>query len=211
MCKRPITPVLFFLFAIGNATISNAALIASGGIVVDDQGFQGLWQFPVNFSVSWAPPNNLGQRASLFDLTLSATDVGTTHVVNSGSEFLDAVSLMTNGVIDWYFYSYNRTDSSSGGLGSGEADFESYLFYGDRTGASGIDLIGFTVTSIELLINDVQLIKPGRDPNGDGNWTDIVIDTTLNVYGEPVPIPSAAWLFGSGLLGLIGAARHKVC
>ena len=25
----------------------------------------------------------------------------------------------------------------------------------------------------------------------------------------PVPIPAAAWLFGSGLLGLVGMARHK--
>jgi hypothetical protein len=26
---------------------------------------------------------------------------------------------------------------------------------------------------------------------------------------SPIPVPAAAWLFGSGLLGLIGAARHK--
>jgi hypothetical protein len=26
-----------------------------------------------------------------------------------------------------------------------------------------------------------------------------------------VPIPAAAWLFGSGLLGLISVARRKVC
>jgi hypothetical protein len=25
-----------------------------------------------------------------------------------------------------------------------------------------------------------------------------------------VPVPAAAWLFGSGLLGLIGVARRKV-
>ncbi len=28
---------------------------------------------------------------------------------------------------------------------------------------------------------------------------------------SPVPVPAAMWLFGSGLLGLIGVARRKVC
>ena len=28
-------------------------------------------------------------------------------------------------------------------------------------------------------------------------------------YTTPVPVPAAAWLFGSGLLGLIGVARRK--
>lgn len=31
----------------------------------------------------------------------------------------------------------------------------------------------------------------------------------LNVSPSAVPVPAAAWLFGSGLLGLIGAARRK--
>ena len=30
-----------------------------------------------------------------------------------------------------------------------------------------------------------------------------------NVYTSVVPVPAAAWLFGSGLLGLIGVARRK--
>ena len=34
---------------------------------------------------------------------------------------------------------------------------------------------------------------------------------TFDGYLNPVPIPSAVWLFGSGLLGLIGVARRKVC
>jgi len=35
-----------------------------------------------------------------------------------------------------------------------------------------------------------------------------LIDGTVNV--SAVPIPAAVWLFGSGLLGLIGVARRKV-
>jgi hypothetical protein len=38
----------------------------------------------------------------------------------------------------------------------------------------------------------------------NGSFTDTV---TVNV--SAVPIPAAAWLFGSGLLGLVGIARRK--
>jgi len=40
---------------------------------------------------------------------------------------------------------------------------------------------------------------------GGGNNVDFV----FAVLGTPVPIPPALWLFGSGLLGLIGIARKK--
>ena len=30
-----------------------------------------------------------------------------------------------------------------------------------------------------------------------------------NVLINPVPLPAAAWLFGSAILGLVGAARRK--
>ena len=32
---------------------------------------------------------------------------------------------------------------------------------------------------------------------------------TLDVYQTVIPIPAAIWLFGSGLIGLIGVARRK--
>ena len=41
---------------------------------------------------------------------------------------------------------------------------------------------------------------------GDRDFNDIVLEVSL----QPIPIPAAVWLFGSGLLGLIGIARRKV-
>lgn len=38
---------------------------------------------------------------------------------------------------------------------------------------------------------------------------DFAMVQRLNVSPSTVPVPAAAWLFGSGLLGLIGAARRK--
>jgi len=43
---------------------------------------------------------------------------------------------------------------------------------------------------------------------GDPNRTYLVIDN-LTITASPVPIPAAVWLFGSGLLGLIGIARRR--
>ena len=40
---------------------------------------------------------------------------------------------------------------------------------------------------------------------GDRDFNDIVLEVSL----QPIPIPAAVWLFGSGLLGLIGIARRK--
>jgi len=49
---------------------------------------------------------------------------------------------------------------------------------------------------------------------GSGNlvtWftTDASADVTVIYNYSTVPVPAAAWLFGSGLLGLVGMARHK--
>ena len=37
----------------------------------------------------------------------------------------------------------------------------------------------------------------------------LAIELSPNLSPAPVPVPAAAWLFGSGLLGLIGAARRE--
>lgn len=48
----------------------------------------------------------------------------------------------------------------------------------------------------------------------NGTWNDIVFDpkalSHMTVYTKTVvPVPAAVWLFGSGLLGLVGIARRK--
>lgn len=38
---------------------------------------------------------------------------------------------------------------------------------------------------------------------------DGVTDTEINFSASPVPIPAAVWLFGSGLIGLVGIGRRR--
>ena len=68
-------------------------------------------------------------------------------------------------------------------------------------GDSGLDLDWF-VSSSNADIFEVRLLSNILSTSGSGfGIDDLVI--------HAVPIPAAAWLFGSGLLGLIGVARRK--
>ena len=52
---------------------------------------------------------------------------------------------------------------------------------------------------------DGVIIGGIEDTGQSGNW-----GYTLNLSGvSAVPVPTAVWLFGSGLLGLIGVARRR--
>jgi len=62
------------------------------------------------------------------------------------------------------------------------------------------DGINFTLDYSWNYIND-----NGGNPLGNLSVTDYV----LHLEGTVVPIPAAAWLFGSGLLCLVGMARRK--
>lgn len=61
----------------------------------------------------------------------------------------------------------------------------------------------------------VRYVGTIDDPGGsfDGfaaNWR---LEGTMSIGGgqppEPIPVPAAVWLFGSGLVGLVGVARRK--
>lgn len=77
---------------------------------------------------------------------------------------------------------------------------------------------GYTFTGIGRLqwdgvyghayVLDFTSTVPEGDPS---NFGGVPFYTHLEgvVAAAPVPIPAAAWLFSSGLIGLMGLARHK--
>lgn len=68
-----------------------------------------------------------------------------------------------------------------------------------------LDEVGLqTFTFINIISLDDSFLDPGLfDPDLSNN------QASLEVTISAVPIPAAAWLFGSGLLGLIGVVRRK--
>ena len=93
---------------------------------------------------------------------------------------------------------------------------------GDSGGAMWLDYgAGEVVAGINSFIFDESdLVNPPGEPNwADGYWT---VGTSTAYYqdwitsyvptafgGSLVPIPASFWLFGSGLIGLLGVARRK--
>ena len=79
---------------------------------------------------------------------------------------------------------------------------------------SGIDIAKFYVGSTYIVEINLATVPSGfiaTTPtslffNSLGSSTPI---STADFGFQAVPVPAAAWLFGSGLLGLLGAARSK--
>lgn len=75
------------------------------------------------------------------------------------------------------------------------------LAYGDPILAQAIDLdsfVGLTGDSFSQI----------RLTIGDGYTLDSAVPSFVGAYNV-VPVPAAVWLFGSGLLGLMGVARRR--
>lgn len=134
--------------------------------------------------------------------------------------------LLSNFGIDLY-----DGNTTTGPLPAGLAQATSYL--GDTTSVWGTSYTGLTgITSQDRLPSDGHLVV-GADYNFDiqmffrridsdlntsfqgdgrvsasvGHW--LVATTPWEPEVSAVPVPAAVWLFGSGLLGLIGVARRK--
>ena len=88
----------------------------------------------------------------------------------------------------------------------------------DSMGNAVLDL-STNIASLTVMTNGFSHIQLGTLLLGGGGWapysiyfdanTNGAIIGTFTVEGAVVPIPSALWLFGSGLLGLVGIARRK--
>ncbi|HEY9051298.1 MAG TPA: VPLPA-CTERM sorting domain-containing protein [Gammaproteobacteria bacterium] len=65
---------------------------------------------------------------------------------------------------------------------------------------------GTSFFTVELLIEGIHSVEIDFD---DTNEYGYYLDDLSFSTPSPVPLPSAAWLFYSGLIGLVGFARRK--
>ena len=137
------------------------------------------------------------------DLILSSADAGATFVATSANDpaFAAAAQALTDGVngqieVDFGPIGGTATRGSFYGIGATEASW----FFGDPSGANGIDFAGFAIDSIDLTLSNDFSVTPY--PSIDS--TAINGSLLVQVFGHvaPVPEPSTAWLVGAGIAGL---------
>lgn len=208
--KNLSIPLIFIVMLLGQTMFSghaNAAIPLASFDFKGDTGTRAISD-QIRFTVSfgWFPESSYSERSVVFDLILSTADVGQTYTVSSGPEFDEAIVSLTNGINE-YIYCDTRGSQLQGPPGGGWGSLESLIFFGDATGANGIDFAGYDINSISVTINTLTFDTPGSNPNGDGLWTDIEFNATIAV--TKVPVATTAWFFGSGLIGLIGIFKRK--
>jgi len=159
--------------------------------------------------------------------------VGGTGVSNSGgtltidatafSIFLEGTPLPTPIDIPDVNFSLTATYSSSAGnrhtfvngsLTAGtymSASFDSMTLFSLGSGNGGVILeTTLNYTGGTLISGSTGAIAGSFfNATSDNFSVDFTADSVIAKAGPVVPVPAAVWLFGSGLLGLVGVARRK--
>lgn len=112
------------------------------------------------------------------------------------------------------FYSINAARFSTGepvadpapfDVNSILLDFGNQNFFSGEAAVADLSFFERLPTDITSLLSGINALTPFVTGVG-GSLYDL---TNAQVTNTVVPIPAAAWLFGSGLLGLVGIARRK--
>jgi hypothetical protein len=139
-----------------------------------------------------------------------APDIGGTSLalVDSGfgaPPFEDRNSLAPHGIFDTYSEVYRLDFVTPGDVYNTQPNNESEGF------ASGyIELINLNLTGLTGGLHiDLFRCSSGSVEGGDCNIQQGFDFAPFSHDATYVPVPAAVWLFGSGLLGLVGVARRK--
>jgi hypothetical protein len=205
---------LLFSSVLAAAAGANAATIATFDYsdAYTTYGYSALTHKPILTTVygngTTAGSGTLDETGGVGTLTLNVSQyfVGTANA--PAHQYDVSGTLVYTGSID---YSTNTFNITSGSLTLGACTAN----YG--TGCAGVQenattVVPFANQTVSLLNpTSVNIAGPvsGQPAYNDETWT----FTPSNYTGQPstpsVPVPAAAWLFGSGLLGLAGAARRR--
>ena len=184
-------------------------------VTIDDEGATGAINFTVETVYDFDEGNNFGIQSFGFnntdgegiDLTTGNLQLPTNWdfvadanqngfgnfeftVRNTGSDRMDPLMFSITGITGDTIASY--TGPSTGDAEHGNAWFAAHVAdFGTGEGVGGCSPIG---------VDGCDEIRSGWFGGGDG-------------FGGPpagvIPVPAAVWLFGSGLLGLVGVARRS--
>jgi hypothetical protein len=115
----------------------------------------------------------------------------------------------TNGnvIVDWQYAGFTLGNSADDiQIFDGNNDLIDSVFYD-----AGITFPAPIGASMELILSAYTSTANDLGSNWFTATTPWATGSDLGTPGNsPVPVPAAVWLFGSGLLGLIGIARQKI-
>jgi hypothetical protein len=195
----------------GGTTIVNGQLIATS-VVINAGTLKGSGTIDGNLEV-WggqlAPGNSPGVIEVTGDFVL--TDAGTLHL-EVGSDGLGGFNwdqLIVGGSYDIQSGSTITFSLLDGiDVATFDANFAMTDFFHTGTAGSDVPIDPFAMAffgNADIFVHDLAL--------GTDGWYSMAFDGagsfTATSVPAPVPVPAAVWLFGSGLLGLIGVARRR--
>jgi hypothetical protein len=163
-------------------------------------------------------PDNASFMVDIWASGLPAGTVGGGMDVswNAADMTLDSVYLATTDPADSnggsFLGAWDPTNSFFSGPGTIGPGSLSNLFVGSFEGLAGdqpIARLNFTLSS--GVSNSVISLVEGSPLNEWGNLNDpyTVTNDYIGATINPVPVPAAFWLFGSGLVGLVGMVRRR--
>jgi len=211
------------------STSVNADILSYGGYthdtttdIVTGNGLEWLqWDATIGLSINdalttysadgWRVASNveMAQLFNAFDFGLTFDiDESTDQRVKTGFSHDELGTEADRSFITMFGDTYAASGQSS--CFSGDCFEVSHAFFGTDPNANGLvnfaevreDNISATGT---LLDGEVILGGEAVTETLTGSWAGVALVRDVS----PVPVPAAVWLFGSGLLGLIGVARRK--
>jgi hypothetical protein len=161
-------------------------------------------QYNLSGNDAGANDNTLGSVvgvASSTGLVTHVTGMPFTNLGTWATAFEDDVEFLpsSNGIVPW---STTPVWGSAAGTNPGSTN----------TYGAGIDQSGVAVgssASLYLLTGNQTVNGTASYSLGNVTLTDANGVATVSNAVAPVPVPAAVWLFGSGLLGLIGVGRRR--
>jgi len=164
----------------------------------------------------WTNTLNLGASACNDYYSINAGSTFTEY--DDGTAVLNATATNPDGYvadISVSFSDYSDTHAGTVKTGGGP-ELASWYFYESFTGVITIDSVDYTVG----ILGDTSMqIGDGANDKtsafGGSTWMSVSGGGytgghwDLNLDFTAVPVPAAVWLFGSGLLGLVGVTRRR--
>ncbi len=201
--RPPIYPVALLVLVLFSCAASAELLFA-----ISDSWEGGAAFIPYSNSLYFAFGNfylkpgwsdQFGITNAVYDTyAFTTNDVGRVFYLTAAEDpdFTVLAANLVNGQPDRIGYTWSYYPIPPGFPGTQQ--YEAYMLAGSPFLTNGIDLQGTVIDRFALRIDDLYLDIPGRDPNGDGNWTDLRFSVTLFIEGHVIPEPSTVLLFMLG-------------